>query len=63
MALIIRLGAIVVATVLLTLALGLWIDSRFGTSPCALLIFTFIGVVTSTTAVYRAVQQEYDRYG
>ncbi|MFQ5340393.1 MAG: AtpZ/AtpI family protein [Anaerolineae bacterium] len=63
MALIIRLGAIVVTAVLLTLALGLWIDNRLGTSPCGLLIFMLIGIVISVTGVYRAVQQVYDQYG
>lgn len=62
-ALIIRLGAIVVTAVLLTLTLGLWIDSRLRTSPCGLLVFMLIGIVISITGVYRAVQQVYGQYG
>ena len=62
MALIIRLGAIIVTAVLLTLALGLWVDNRLGTSPCGLLIFMLIGIVISVTGAYRAVQQAYDQY-
>ncbi|MFQ5594083.1 MAG: AtpZ/AtpI family protein [Anaerolineae bacterium] len=62
-ALIIRLGAIVVTAVLLTLTLGLWIDNRLSTSPCGLLVFMLIGIVISVTGVYLVVQQVYDQYG
>lgn len=62
MALVMRLGAIVVTAILLTLALGLLIDNRFGTSPCGLLLFMIIGVVISITGVYRTVQRVYNEY-
>lgn len=62
MALIMRLGAIVVAAVFLPLALGLLVDSRFGTSPFGLLIGMLLGVVISIIGVYRAVQQAYEQY-
>ncbi len=62
MALIMRLGAIVVAAVFLPLGLGLLVDNRFGTSPFGLLIGMLLGVVLSIVGVYRAVKQMYDRY-
>jgi len=62
MALIMRLGAIVVGAVFLPLALGLLIDNRFGTSPFGLLIGMLLGVVISTIGVYRAVKQVYEQY-
>lgn len=63
MALIIRLGAIVVTATFVTLGLGLWVDKRLGISPCGLVIFMLIGVVISVVGVYRAVQRVYDQYG
>jgi F0F1-type ATP synthase assembly protein I len=60
--LIMRLGAIVVTAVFLTLALGLWLDNRLGTSPFGLLSCMIIGVVMAMIGVYRTVQQVYDRY-
>lgn len=57
-----RLGAIVVTTILITLALGLWIDKRLGIAPCGLLLFMLIGVALSITAVYRTVQDVYEKY-
>lgn len=55
-----RLGAIVVTSVLLTLALGLWIDKRLDVFPCGLLTFMFIGVAVSIIGVYRTVQEAYN---
>jgi F0F1-type ATP synthase assembly protein I len=54
-----RLSAIVVTAIFVTLLLGLWIDRQFGISPCGLLLFTIIGVATSTLGVYRIVQDSY----
>jgi F0F1-type ATP synthase assembly protein I len=62
MALIMRLGAIVITAIFLTLGLGLWIDKQLGSSPCGLLIFMHIGVVISIIGVYRTVQGIYDKY-
>jgi len=62
MSVVMRLGAIVVAAIFLTLALGLWIDRYLGTSPFGLLFCMFLGVVLSIVGVYRAVQQVYDQY-
>lgn len=61
-ALVIRLGAIVVSAIFITLGLGLWIDNRFGISPCGLLIFMLIGIAISITGVYRTVQETYNQY-
>lgn len=62
MALVTRLGAIVVTAILVSLALGLWIDHQFGISPCGLLVFMLIGVVVSVIAVYRTIQDTYEEY-
>ena len=48
--------------VLVTLAVGLWVDNRLGTSPCGLLIFMYIGVAMSIIGVYRTVQGIYNKY-
>ncbi len=61
-ALITRLGAIVVTSILVTLALGLLIDKWLGISPCGLLLFMFIGIVLSIVGVYRTVQATYDEF-
>lgn len=62
MALILRLGAIVSTAVLLTLALGLWVDHRLGISPCGLLVFMLVGIAISITGVYRVVQDSYNQH-
>lgn len=55
LALVSQLGLMMVGSILLGLLLGLWIDSRFGTSPWATLILSLVGVAAGTIGVYRLV--------
>ncbi len=61
-ALIIRLGAIVVTSTLLPVACGLWMDQRLHSLPILTLIGLLSGTLISVVAVYRAVLQSYEEY-
>lgn len=52
---IMQLGLTVVATILVSLAAGLWIDGRFGTSPWATLLAMLVGTVAAFYGVYRLI--------
>lgn len=54
-ALVTQLGLSVVATLLIALFLGMWLDSVLGTRPWLTLILSLIGVVAATINVYRLV--------
>lgn len=51
----IQLGLIMVSSLLLSLLLGLWIDSRLNTQPWATLFFTLVGVAAGSVGVYRLI--------
>jgi len=61
-ALIIQLGAIVVTSTVLPVALGLWLDQRLHTLPILTLIGLLSGTLISVLAVYRAVTASYEKY-
>ena len=48
-----QLGWTVALAVLFPLGLGLWIDSRFSTSPLFILIGAVLGILTATVGVVR----------
>jgi len=54
------LGFIMVSSILLSLAAGLWLDSRFGTSPWGLLVAMLIGVAAGTVGVARLISRVID---
>lgn len=45
-----------VVSILLGLAVGLWIDNRFGTSPFGALIFIGLGILVGSIQIYRLVE-------
>lgn len=51
----IQLGLIMVSSLLLSLLLGLWIDSRLNTQPWATLFFMLVGVAAGSVGVYRLI--------
>lgn len=55
LALVTQLGFTVVTALVLSLLLGLWLDSQFGTSPLMTLVFSMFGVLIGTIGMYRLV--------
>ncbi len=62
-AVIIQLGALVVAATLLPLIVGLWLDLQLRTTPWITLVGMLVGVVSSTVVVYRVITSLYKRLG
>ncbi len=62
-AVIIQLGAMVVAATLLPLMIGLWLDLHLRTTPWITLVGMLVGVVSSTVVVYRVITSLYKRLG
>jgi F0F1-type ATP synthase assembly protein I len=58
-----QLGLIMVSSILLSLAVGLWIDNWFGISPFGLLVAMLVGVSAGSLAVYRLVSSVLDELG
>ncbi len=58
LALITQLGLIMIASVGMSTALGLWLDRRLGTSFITVVMF-FIGAVAGGQGVYRLVKKLY----
>jgi F0F1-type ATP synthase assembly protein I len=55
-----QLGFTMVGSIVLSLVLGLWFDSHFGTSPWGLLAAMVLGVLAGTIGVARLVSQAID---
>lgn len=56
-ALVTQLGITVASALVLSLLLGLWLDSQFGTRPLMTLVFSMIGVLIGTVGMYRLVSR------
>ncbi len=54
---IMQLGLIMVSSILLSLAVGLWLDSRFGTAPWGILLALLIGTSAGFLGVYRLISR------
>lgn len=52
---IIQMGFTMVATILLSLVVGLWLDERFGTSPWGVLVAMVVGATAGSIAIYRLI--------
>lgn len=52
---IMQLGFIMVSSILLSLGIGLWVDSRFGTAPWGTLIAMIFGTSAGFVGVYRLI--------
>ncbi len=48
-----KMGWLVVFTILIPLGVGLWLDKKLGTAPLFILVGMLAGIVTSTVIVYR----------
>ncbi|MBI2940354.1 MAG: AtpZ/AtpI family protein [Chloroflexi bacterium] len=55
LALIWQVGLTMVVSILLSLAIGIWLDGVLGTRPLATLIFSVIGVSVGAIGVYRLI--------
>ena len=60
-AVIMQLGAAVVAGTLVPLFVGLWLDSVLHTAPWITLIAMVVGVITAVTAVYQIISTQYKK--
>ncbi|HLG50026.1 MAG: AtpZ/AtpI family protein [Chloroflexi bacterium] len=60
-ALISQLGFTLVASILLGLVLGLWIDAQLGTRPWATLILSLLGILAGSFAAYRLVARSIEQ--
>ncbi len=58
LALITQLGLIMIVSIGMTSALGIWLDRRLGTSFCTVILF-FLGAVAGGQGVYRTVKKIY----
>lgn len=56
--LITQLGLVMISSVGMTTALGLWLDRRLGTSFITVILF-FVGAVAGCQGVYRLVKKTY----
>ena len=58
-----QLGFIMVGSILLCLAAGLFIDSRIGTSPWGTVAGVVVGTVAGFVGVYRLIARVMDEIG
>ncbi len=63
LALIMQLGAIVLAATLFPLIIGLWLDSRWHTTPWLTLVALLVGIASAVTAVYFVISTIYKELG
>ena len=63
LALIMQLGAIVLAATLFPLMVGLVLDSHWHTTPWLTLVALFVGITSAVTAVYRVISSTYKELG
>jgi ATP synthase protein I len=50
-----QVGVMMVVFILIGLAVGLWVDGRFGTSPTFTLVFIFLGIGAAAWSTARLV--------
>lgn len=55
-----QLGWTMAGALVVSLAIGLWVDSALGTQPWATLGFTLLGIAAGTYGVYRLVASVLD---
>jgi F0F1-type ATP synthase assembly protein I len=58
-----QVGLMVVASILISLLLGLWLDDKLGTAPCATLILTIVGVLVGCMSTYRLASSLVEKAG
>lgn len=54
-AMLLQLGWTIALSIVGSLLVGLWIDRTFHTTPVGVLVFSLLGVIIGTVAVYRQV--------
>ena len=54
-ALVTQLGLTVAGSLVVSLLIGIWLDSTFGPRPLWTLVFALVGIVGATVGVYRMV--------
>lgn len=56
-----QVGLTIVVSILIGLAIGMWVDGVFGTKPCATLLLALAGIAAGSVGVYRLVAQAIDQ--
>ena len=59
LSLITQLGLVMLVSIGMTTALGVWLDKKLGTSFITIVLF-FLGAVAGGQAVYRMIMQTFD---
>ena len=59
LSLITQLGLVMLVSIGMTTALGVWLDKKLGTSFITIVLF-FLGAVAGGQAVYRMIKQTFD---
>ena len=62
LALVTQLGLIMIVSIGLPSALGIWLDKKFGTAWITILMFV-VGVIAGVQSVYRMIQKIYGDKG
>lgn len=58
--LVLQLGWTMAASLIVSLLVGLWLDSTLGTRPWATLVGALVGIAAGTVGVYRIVARVLD---
>ncbi len=58
-----QVGLMVVASILISLFLGLWLDDKLGTTPCATLILVVVGILVGSISTYRLASSLVEKAG
>jgi len=58
-----QVGLTVVVSILVSLFLGLWLDNKLGTTPCATLIFVIVGILVGSISTYRLASSLVEKAG
>ena len=62
LALVTQLGLIMIVSICLPSAVGIWLDKKFGTAWITILMFV-VGVIAGVQSVYRMIQKIYGDKG
>ncbi len=58
-----QVGLMGVASILVSLFLGLWLDGKLGTTPCATLVLVMVGILVGSISTYRLASSLVEKAG
>jgi len=56
--LVLQLSSILLCSIFGALFGGIWLDRKFGSSPCLMLVLMVLGVIFAMLAIYRTVNEQ-----